>query len=177
MAEKITLTDQEPPISSTSDMLANTLVSRIGLMPRKSGATDAMHRVLLEFFERAKKANAQKDPKLAVMTVEEMAVYARITRQTMYEYLERWLMTDLIVKVSYIDAMHKVFVGYKLNGVTLDDAFDAFEKKVHRNVSQTRKLAVQLAKMLKNEKIAQTLKKNTLDTETKTEDVVQSVSG
>ena len=64
----------------SSQELAMIVLSRIGLMPRKKGATDKMHRVLLELYERAKVSYRKKQPHIAVMTVEEMAMYAGISR-------------------------------------------------------------------------------------------------
>ena len=36
------------------------------------------------------------------MTVEEMGNAAGITRQTMYDYLKRWIDLDIITKTTYI---------------------------------------------------------------------------
>ncbi len=57
------------------------------------------------------------------MTVEEMGSYAGITRQTMYDYLKRWLALDIIIKTSYIGSNQKVVIGYKLNGNNIESAF------------------------------------------------------
>ncbi|HLP79179.1 MAG TPA: hypothetical protein VK158_00950 [Acidobacteriota bacterium] len=157
--EKIILTNIQPPVGANSDAVANTIIARIGLMPRKQGSTPHMFRTLIEFYERAKKATAQKDPKLAVMTVEEMAIFAKITRQTMYEYLQRWLELTLIQKVSYIDSNNKVIIGYKLNGSSIEEAFEKAKKKIVDNLDETQKLIGDLQKMLKNEKISASMKK------------------
>ena len=159
MTEKIILTGAEPPVGSNSDLLATTIISRIGLMPRKKGSTESINKTFIEFYERAKKATTAKDPKLGVLTVEEMAIFAKITRQTMYEYLQRWLDLNFIQKVSYIDTSNKVIIGYKLNGSTLEEAFERARKKIVDNLDKTQSLITELQKMLKNEKIAASMKK------------------
>jgi hypothetical protein len=158
--EKIILTDLEPSMNPTSEELANVVLSRIGLMPRKKGATDKMFQTLLELYERTKAANRDKKPELAVMTVEEMGVFAGITRQTMYDYLNRWLMLSLIVKTSYINNS-KVIIGYKLNGNTLDSAFEKATQKVSNNLELTQRYVKELQRLVKNEKISQTQLQNT----------------
>ena len=120
---KILLHNKEPGISPTSEELAKVVLERVGLMPRKAGSTEKMHRTLLELYERSKRANRDKDPRLAVMTVEEMGYHAGITRQTMYDYLKRWLDLNMIIKTSYIDGQ-RVIIGYKLNGATLENAYE-----------------------------------------------------
>ena len=108
---KFILTDAEPPFNSDSDTVAKIVTSRLGLLPRKLGATDAMHLLLLELYERTKLATRDKNAELAVMTVEQMAAFAKITKQTMYEYLERWNDLEFIVRVSFFDAQKKKIVG------------------------------------------------------------------
>ena len=110
-------------MNPTSEELAKIVMSRVGLEPRKSGSTDKMHRCLLELYERSKIANREKNLEKAVMTVEEMAFFAGITRQTMYDYLKRWIALSLIMKTSHINN-NKVIIGYKLNGTTLEQAFE-----------------------------------------------------
>jgi len=111
---KIILTNKETGLNPTSEELAMTILSRIGLEPRKTGSTEKMHKVFLELYERMKLANREKKPESSVMTVEEMGVFAGITRQTMYDYLKRWLALNIILKTSYIKD-GKVIIGYKLN--------------------------------------------------------------
>jgi hypothetical protein len=160
MAEKLTLKDTQPDMGATSEGVSLAVMDRLGLLPRKRGSTESMHQVLLEFYARAKKATAAKDPKLSVMTVDEMAIFAKITRQTMYEYLQRWLTLHIITKVSFIDEGGKVIIGYKLNGTTIEDAFSKVETRIKKNVEDTKKLIVSLQKMLKNEKISASMKKD-----------------
>ena len=95
---KIILTNIEPGLNANSSEMANVVIQRLGLMPRKKGSTEKMHCVLVALYERAKIATREKDPKQSIMTVENMGVSAGITRQTMYEYLRRWLELDLIIK-------------------------------------------------------------------------------
>jgi predicted transcriptional regulator len=171
MSEKITLTNREPGLTTNSDELAQIVLERIGLQPRKTNATQAMHRTLIEFYERMKKATAQKDPKLAVMTVEDMAMYAKISRQTMYEYLGRWLEIGIIQKVTFIGEEGKVIIGYKLSGTSLEESFTKVRSRVEKNLNITQKLIQDLQKMLKNEKISASMKKSdSADEITSTED-------
>lgn len=152
--DKIILTDQEPNLGAGSEELANVIINRIGVMPRKKGSTDKMPRVFLELYERSKAANRDKNPKLAVMTVEEMSMHAGITRQTMYDYLKRWLAIDLITKTSYIDEKNKAVIGYKLNGPTLEGAFEKSKVRINNNLNLTSQYIAELQKRIKNEKIS-----------------------
>lgn len=155
MSTKYILTNIEPELNATSDELADVLIQRLGLMPRKKGSTEKMHRVLIGLYEKSKTATREKDPRQAIMAVEEMALHAGITRQTMYEYLRRWLELDLISKTSYIDQWNKVIIGYKLNGATIEQAFERARRKVHNHLDETQKYVVELQKLLKNEKISE----------------------
>ena len=56
MKEKIILTDIEPNIGANSLEIANVIIERLGLMPRKKGATEHMNKVLVEMYERSKLA-------------------------------------------------------------------------------------------------------------------------
>jgi len=114
--------------------------------------------VLVELYERTKKANREKRPTDAVMTVEEMALLAGITRQTMYDYLRRWLAIDFIGKTSFIGLDSKVIVGYKLNGSTLENALDKARSRINANLDYTLKYIQELQKTVKNEKISQGMK-------------------
>ncbi len=156
---KIILTDVQPSLNPSTDELANVVLSRIGLMPRKKGSTDKMYRVMVEMYERSKQAYRQKKPELAVMTVEQMGYYAGITRQTMYDYLKRWTDISLIVKTSYISE-GKVVIGYKLSGNTLEMAFEKAILAIKNNMDETQKLIRELQRTIKNEKIAETQQQN-----------------
>ena len=155
---KIILQPKEPGMNPSSEELASVVLERIGLLPRKTGSTDKMHNTLLELYERTKRANREKKPEEAVMTVEEMGYFAGITRQTMYDYLRRWLDLNLITKTSYIDQNNKVVIGYKLNGNTLEQAFEKARARINNNLELTLKYIRELQKTVKNEKISQSQK-------------------
>ena len=140
-------------MNPTSDELAATILARIGLMPRKQGATDKMHRVLLELYERAKQAYRKKQPEAAVMTVEEMGYHAGISRQTMYDYLNRWTSLNIINKTSFI-TNGKVTIGYKLTGNTLEQAFERVMGRIRTNMDLTQRYIRELQRLVKNEKIS-----------------------
>lgn len=153
------LTWQEPSsINPDSKELANVIIIRLGLSPRKKGSTEKMYRVLIELYERAKLAQKEKKPELAVLTVEDMGNVAGISRQTMYEYIKRWIDYDLIEKTSYIYE-GKVIIGYKLNGITLENAFEKTMVKIKNNLEQTMKYVSELQNTIKKEKISETMAK------------------
>jgi len=156
---KLILTDKEVSMNPSSEDLAIAILARIGLEPRKKGSTEKMHRTLLEMYERSKRANREKKPEEAVMTVEEMGMFAGISRQTMYDYLKRWTDLNFIIKTSYIKD-GKVIIGYKLNGATLESAFEKCRQKVNNNLETTNKYIQELQRVLKNEKISQSAAKN-----------------
>lgn len=144
------LIEGTPPSSE----LAHVIITRMGLAPRKKDATQHLSRTLLAFYEHAKQANQTKDPRKAILTVDEMAMYAKISRQTMYEYLPRWLTLQIITKVSYISPDGGVIIGYKLNGTTLEDAFKKAKSVIAKHLDTTHLYISQLQKTIKNEKIA-----------------------
>jgi len=154
--DKIILTNIEPGINPDSHDLANSVIYRLGLMPRKKGSTERMNKILIELYEKAKIANREKRHTEAVMSVEEMALHAGITRQTMYDYLKRWLLLDLINKTSYVDDHGKVIIGYKLNGATLESAFDKARARINNHLDLTYKFVKELQRVIKNEKIKKT---------------------
>ena len=151
--EKIILTNEEPNLNANSKEIASVIINRLGLMPRKKGSTERMNEVLLEMYERSKLASKEKSPAVAIMTVEEMATFAGITRQTMYDYLRRWLQLDLIIKTSYIDRENKVVIGYKLNGASLESAFEKAKLRVINNLDFTQRYIQELQRTIKNEKL------------------------
>lgn len=163
------LTSVDPSsINPDSKELATLIINRMGLSPRKVGSTDQMYRVLIELYERTKLAAKEKKPELAVLTVEEMGNVAGITRQTMYDYIKRWLDFDLIVKTTYIYES-KVIVGYKLNGVTLENAFEKAMVKIKNNLETTMKYVKELQNTVKKEKISETMKNKETDQKTEVE--------
>lgn len=159
MTTKIMIGDQEPGMNPTAEELSKVIMARMGLMPRKEGSTDKMHNVLAELYEKMKIAQREKKPEAAVMTVEELGLHAGITRQTMYDYLRRWLELDLVAKTSYIQG-GKVIVGYKLNGGTLESSFMKAVQKINNHLETSMKYVKELQKLIKNEKIAASQQKN-----------------
>jgi len=161
--QKIILTNAEPELNARSDELAMVIIQRLGLMPRKKGSTEKMNQVLIELYERAKEATRVHRPAKAIMTVEEMGSFAGITRQTMYDYLKRWLELDFIIKTSYIDQDNRVVIGYKLNGNTLEQGFDKARTRINNNLDLTAKYLRELQRTLKNEKISSSAQKQKSD--------------
>ena len=152
------LTNIEPSsMNPDSRELAELIITRMGLSPRKKGSTDQMFKVLMELYERTKLSAKEKKPELAVLTVEEMGNHAGISRQTMYDYIKRWNDLDLIAKTTYIYE-GKVIVGYKLNGNTLENAFEKATVRVKNNLEQTLKYVRELQNSIKKEKISETMK-------------------
>ncbi len=162
---KIILINEEPSIDANSEEMAKVVINRLGLMPRKKGSTEHMNKVLVELYERAKKAAREKKPTMALMTVEEMGHFAGITRQTMYDYVRRWIELDLIVKTSYIAQNEKVIIGYKLNGNTLENAFEKARTRINNNLDLTLKIIRELQKTIKNEKIRRSQRKGGVKSE------------
>jgi hypothetical protein len=97
------------------------------------------------------------------MTVEEMGYHAGITRQTMYDYLKRWTNLAIITKTSYI-TQGKVVIGYRLNGSTLEQAFERATVQIQQNLQLTHKYIVELQRLIKNEKISQAARQQNLET-------------
>lgn len=152
------LTNSEPTsMNPDSKELATVIINRMGLSPRKTGSTDMMYRVLIELYERMKLSSKEKKPELSVLTVEELGNVAGITRQTMYDYIKRWVDLDLIVKTTYIFE-GKVIIGYKLNGATLENSFEKATVKVKNQLELTLKFVKELQNTVKKEKISNTMK-------------------
>lgn len=149
---KIQLEHSEPPEQATPDELAKTLLARFGLLPRKKDGNAAMHKLLLELSERKKSANREKKPELAVMPVENMGSIAGIKRQTMYEYLHRWLDLNILKKTSFVNN-GKVVIGYELNGTNLESAFRKAESTIKTHLEDSFKLLEKLQNEIKREKL------------------------
>lgn len=143
---KFQLGHAEAGQEADSDELARTILTRFGLLPRKKDSQARMHSLLLELYERKKAANREKKPEAAVITVEEMGVYAGIARQTMYEYLGRWLDLNVLKKTSFV-SNGKVIIGYELNGPTLECAF----KKAQQTLVNHMDMSIGLIQRLQNE--------------------------
>lgn len=135
----------------------------MGLMPRKTGSTERMNQVLIQLYEHAKVAAREKNQTKAIITVEEMAMHAGISRQTMYDYVKRWIDLDMIQKTSYIGLDGKAVIGYKLNGPTLEAGFEKAETRIKNNLDVSKKYILELQKLLKNEKISKTFNEHAVD--------------
>ena len=149
---KIQLEDSEILPEANTTEVARVLLSRFGLLPRKKDGTAKMHELLLELYERKKKANREKKPESAVMPVEEMGVFAGIKRQTMYDYLHRWLELSVLKKTSFVSG-GKVVIGYELNGNNLEGAFRRAETIIKNHIEHSFKLVEHLQNEIKKEKI------------------------
>ena len=159
MKDEFLFYDIDLNLNPTAEDYAKTISARLGIIPKKKGATESMHKLLIELYERRKVSNQEKKPEIAIMTVEEMAMFAGIKRQTMYDYLNRWLRINLIKKSSYIKN-GKIIRGYMLNGTTLEDAYNKVINEVNLFFEKTKKMIVEFQKKLKNEKISKSLKMN-----------------
>jgi len=149
---KIQLEQKEALDQSTSDEMAKVLLARFGLLPRKKDGTAQMHNLLLELYERKKQANRDRKPELAVMPVEDMGVFAKIKRQTMYDYLRRWLDLNLLKKTSFVSD-GRVVIGYELNGTNLENAFRKAENSIKNHVEESFRLIEKLQTEIKKEKL------------------------
>ncbi len=149
---KYVLTDIESSTNPSSTELANVVLERMGLVPRKSGSNKNMHMVLVELYERSKFASREKDPQMGIMTVEEMANSVGITRQTMYDYLKRWLELQLIKKLSFMKEGVLV-VGYHLNGSNIENAFSKARSMISMNLDGTERYIKMLQNELKKDKL------------------------
>jgi len=149
---KIQLEQKEAPEQAVPDDIAKTLLARFGLVPRKKDGNAQMHKLLLELSERKKAANREKKPELAVMPVEDMGTFAGIKRQTMYEYLHRWLDLNILKKTSFV-SNGKVVIGYELNGTNLESAFRKAESTIKTHLDDSFKLIELLQNEIKKEKL------------------------
>jgi hypothetical protein len=134
------------------DELARVLLARFGLLPRKRDGAAKMHHLLLELSERKKAANREKKPEAAVMPVEQMASFAGIARQTMYEYLRRWLDLNILKKTSFVSD-GKVVIGYELNGTNIEGAFRKAESVIRSHLDHSFRLVDVLQSEIKREKL------------------------
>ena len=149
---KFELEVTEPLPDAETEEIARILLARFGLLPRKKDGQAKMHKLLLELYERKKIANREKKPEEAVMTVENMGVFAGIKRQTMYDYLGRWLSLNLLKKTSFV-ANSKVVIGYELNGTNLESAFKKAEVTVKNHLDMSLDIVRNLQNEVKKEKI------------------------
>ena len=156
---KIQLEQKETIENATTEDLAKTLLARFGLIPRKKDGNAQMHTLLMELNERKKASNRDKKPETAVMPVEEMGKHANIKRQTMYEYLHRWLDLNILKKTSFVSD-GKVIIGYELNGTNLESAFRKAENTIKNHLDDSFKIIETLQNEIKKEKISTTITAN-----------------
>lgn len=146
------LLDNAEAVNNDVHELSKVLLARFGLLPRKKDGSAELHKLLLELYERKKIANKDKKPEAAVMPVEEMALHAGIKRQTMYDYLNRWLDLQILKKTSFV-ANGKVVVGYELNGTNLEGAFRKAETTLKGHMDASFRVIEQLQNEIKKEKL------------------------
>ena len=151
---EILLENVEPLPGSTSEELAKIITTRFGLTPRKKDGNAKIYTILLELYEKKKTSNRDKKPEAGLMTVEEMALYAGIKRQTMYDYLHRFLDLNIIKKISFVN-QGKVIIGYELNGNTLEQSFRKAEQTIHNNLETSFKIINEIQGTIKKEKLRQ----------------------
>lgn len=149
---KFELHHTEPLPDSKSEELAKVVMSRFGLLPRKKDGQAKMHNLLIELYERKKESNRDKKPERGVMTVEEMGLFASIKRQTMYDYLGRWLSLGLLKKTSFVNE-GKVIIGYELNGANLEGAFKKAEHIINNHIQDSLEVIKKLQNQIKIEKL------------------------
>ena len=154
---KIQLEHAEALPDANVEELSRTLLARFGLLPRNKDGSAAMHKLLLELYERKKAANRDRKPEAAVIPVDMMGNIAGIKRQTMYEYLHRWLDLSILKKTSFV-ADGKVVIGYELNGANLEGAFRKAETAVRNHLEASLKIVDTLQNEVKKDKIRQGLK-------------------
>ena len=147
------LANAEALPDSQPEELARILLSRFGLLPRKRDGQAKMHSLVLELYERKKSANKEKKPELAVCPVETMAMFAGIKRQTMYEYLHRFLDLQILKKTTFV-SNGKVVIGYELNGPTMEGAFRKAETVIRNHLDDSFKIIDRLQNEIRKEKIS-----------------------
>jgi len=150
------LLDNAEAINNDVEELAKVLLARFGLLPRKKDGSAQLHKLLLALYERKKEANRDKTPERAVLPVEEMALHAGIKRQTMYDYLHRWLDLQILKKTSFVSS-GKVIIGYELNGTNLESAFRKAEQTLSNHVETSFRIIELLQNEIKKEKLRKEL--------------------
>jgi len=152
---KIELDLIEPVEHASSEELAKVILARLGLLPRKKDALAKFHKLLVELYEKKKLSARERKPELAVMTVEEMGLHAGIKRQTMYDYLNRWLILNVLKKTSFVSD-GKIITGYELNGSNLEAAFRKAEYVIQNHMSTTFDIIKEFQNELKKDKLKTT---------------------
>jgi len=149
---KFELKKMNPGPGADSDELAKVILARYGLIPRKKDAKAGFHKLLLQLYEKKKAAGREKKPEMAVMTVEEMGLYAGIKRQTMYDYLRRWMMLNVLKKTTFVQN-GDVTTGYELNGPNIEAAFSKANDQIHMHLEQSSDFIKELQNEIKKEKL------------------------
>ena len=108
--------------------------------------------LILELYERKKQAYKNKLPDEAVMTVEAMATYAQVSRQTMYDYLYRFLQLNILKKTSFMK-QHELITGYELSGHNLETSFTKAITLIHEELGTSLELIKSLQNEIKKEKL------------------------
>jgi len=132
--------------------LIRCILSRFGLLPRKKGAKINIDKLILELYEAKKRAYKDKNPNLAIMTVEEMAGFAGVSRQTMYDYLYRFLQLNILKKTTYI-GKSQLIVGYELSGPNLESSFSKASEMIEEQLKTSINLIKELQNEIKKEKL------------------------
>jgi len=149
---KIELRHMNPSPGADSEELSKVVLARFGLIPRKKDAKAGFHKLILELYERKKHSNKEKKPEIAVMTVEEMGMYAGIKRQTVYDYLRRWLMLQILKKTTFVQN-GTIITGYELNGSNLENVFRKAEVIIKEHVERSIEYTKELQNEIKKEKL------------------------
>lgn len=153
---KIHLNRVEALPEANAEELSKVILSRLGLIPRKKDGRAQFHTLLLALYEAKKEANRERRPEQAVLPVEVMAMHAGIKRQTMYDYLGRWLSLNILKKTSFVND-GKVVIGYELNGTNLEGAFKKAEQVIAQHAADTTELIRSLQNQVKKEKLSSNL--------------------
>jgi hypothetical protein len=148
----IQLSLSKPLDNSDSKVLMECVLDRFGLLPRKAGAKVRIEALILELYERKKRAYKEKNPNLAIMTVEEMAIFSQISRQTMYDYLDRFLQLSILKKTSVI-LDKKLTCGYELSSNNLETSFAKALETINEQLSTSMDLIKKLQNEIKKEKL------------------------
>lgn len=120
------------PSDDTQNEVLKVILKRMGLAPSKVDAIGDFNRLFNELYERKK--FAIKDPKNSVMSVDEMSIYTGIKRQTMYDYLSRWLEIQFLKKTC-IGLNEKI--GYELSGPSLEASFQKVQYYFQKEMNIT----------------------------------------
>lgn len=141
-----------PGPNPTKEELASVILGRVGLLPKKRDAKAGFNKLLLELYERKKKAVRENRPEIALFKIEEMASIAGIKRQTFYDYLGRWTSLGIIKKETYLRDTSKLR-GYELAGNNIEHAFKKIKNYFDEHLESTRSMIITLQSEIKKEKL------------------------